>query len=165
MKKYYNVKYSTLAIALMPVLLRGDIETALLQSLAKPLDLLNGDFGYYIRSLFTSLNAQTCNMQAMLNDGFDEGGRRITVRTASIAPDYYLLWKENRNKPVMIYKEETSGFNPYLLNRDKQTGANNIDFEIVLPEGLLLDNSELRQLKVLVNENKLASKKYRIVYE
>jgi hypothetical protein len=104
-------------------------------------------------------------MQAMLNNRFDSANRRIIVRTASIDYDYYLLWLESQNKSVMTAKEETNGFRPYLLNRDDRIGVNNIDFEIVMPSGLVLDDTELRQLQILVNENKLASKKYRIVYE
>jgi hypothetical protein len=65
----------------------------------------------------------------------------------------------------MISKEGTDGFTPYLLSRDGLIGANNVDFEIVFPRGYTLSVSELRHLRTLVNQNKLASKKYRIVYE
>jgi hypothetical protein len=165
MKKYYNINYSLLVLLLTPAVLRNDVQTALLTSLAKPLDLLNNDFDDYIQSLDTQINAQTCYMQAILNDNFDFNERRIRVRTAPIDFDYYLLWKENQNKSIMIFKEGTDGFTPYLLSRDGLIGANNIDFEIVFPRGYTLSVSGLRNLRTLVNQNKLASKKYRIVYE
>jgi hypothetical protein len=104
-------------------------------------------------------------MQAMLNDRFGSAGGKITVRTAYIDFDSYLLWIEGQNKPLLVYKEETVGFAPYLLNRDDRISTNNIDFERVLPSGFVPDDTELRQLDTLVNKNKLASKKYRVVYE
>lgn len=165
MKKYYNINYSLLVVLLTPTMLRNDVETALLTSLAKPLDSLNNEFNAYVQALETNIKAQTCYMQAMLNDEFDFNERRIIVRTAPIDFDYYLLWKENQNKPIIISKEGSDGFTPYLLSRDGLIGANNVDFEIVFPRGYTLSVSELRHLRTLVNQNKLASKKYRIVYE
>lgn len=165
MKKYYNINYSLLVLLLTPVILRNDVETTLITSLAKPLDSLNNDFNAYIQSLDTRIKAQNCYMQAMLNDEFDYNERRIIVRTAPIDFDYFLLWKENQNKPVMVSKEGTDVFTPYLLNRDGQISVNNIDFEVVFPKGYTLSVSELRHLKTLVDQNKLASKKYRITYE
>lgn len=165
MKKYYNINYSLLVLLLTPTMLRNDAEIPLLTSLAKPLDSLNNDFNAYVQALETQIKGQTCYMQAMLNDEFDYNERRIIVRTAPIDFDYYLLWKENQNKPIMIFKEETDGFTPYLLSRDGLIGANNVDFEIVFPRGYTLSVSELRHLRTLVNQNKLDSKKYRIVYE
>jgi hypothetical protein len=143
-------------------MLRNETVTALLTSLAKPFDVLHVGFDAYVQNLSTSMNAQTCYMRAMLNNRFDSANRRIAVRTASIDFDYYLLWLEAQNRPAMIAKEGTT---PYLLNRDERIGENNIDFEIVLPSGLVLDDTQLRQLQTIVNKNKLASKKYRIVYE
>jgi hypothetical protein len=165
MRKYYDINYSLLVLLLTPVLLRGDVETTFITSLGGPLDSLCNDFNEYAQSLDTRVKAQTCYMQAMLNDEFDFNERRIRVRTAPIDFDYYLLWKENQNKPIMVTKEGTADFAPYLLTRDGQNGANNADFEIVFPKGYTLSVSELRHLKILVNQNKLASKKYHIVYE
>ena len=162
MKKYYNINYSLLVVLLTPTMLRNNIETALLTSLVKPLDSLNNDFNAYVQSLETKTKAQTCYMQAMLNDEFDFNERRIRVRTAAIDFDYYLLWKENQNKPIKVFRD---GFTPYILSRDGLIGTNNVDFEIVFPRGYTLSVSELRYLRTLVNQNKLASKKYAIVYE
>ena len=165
MEKYYNINYSLLVLLLTPVVLRNDLNTTLLTSLANPLDSLNRDFNVYTQSLSTHINAQKCYMQAMLNDEFDFNERRIIVRTAPIDFDSFMLWKENQNKPTMISKEGTDGFTPYLLSRDGLIGANNVDFDIVFPIGYALSGSELRSLRILVNRNKLASKKYQIVYE
>jgi len=165
MKKYYNINYSLLVLLLTPVVLRNDMVKIFIMSLAKALDSLNNDFNAFTQSLQTEISAQTCYMQAMLNDNFDFVQRRIRVRTAPIDFDSFLLWKENQNKPTMISIESADGFTPYLLNRDGQMGANNVDFEVVLPKFWVMSAPELKRLRILLNQNKLASKKYSIVYE
>jgi len=165
MKKYYNITYALLLLLLTPTMLRGKLITALLTSLSSVLDLIHGDFKAYSQSLDTNLYGQTCYMQAMLNDNFDYYQRRIIVRTAPIDFDSFLLWKEDQNKPTMISLENADGFTPVLLNRDGQLGSNNIDFEVVFPEFYVLSLPELKRLRILLNRNKIAPKKYNIVYE
>jgi len=162
MKNYYKVNYQLLLLLLTPTRLRNAVQTALLTSLSESLGSINEDFNSYTQSLKTMANAQTCYMQAMLNDNFDYYERRIIVRPAPIDFDSFLLWKESKNKPVMLYRD---GINPFLLNRDGQIGANNNDFEIVFPYFFTFSNSELKRLRTLVNQNKLAPKKYTLLYE
>jgi len=165
MKKYYNINYPLLALLLTPVILRNDMVKTFIISMAKALDSLNNDFNTFVQSLQTTISAQTCYMQRALNDNFDFVRRRIKVRTAPIDFDSFLLWKENQNKPIMISTESAGGFTPYLLNRDGQIGANNADFEVVFPMGYMFSAAELKRLRILLNQNKLASKKYSIVHE
>lgn len=165
MKKYYNVNYSLLALLLLPTFLRKEMITALVSSFVKPLEDLHSEFLSYVYSLDAHAYSQVCYMQALLNDEFDYNERRIKVRTAPIDFDCYLLWKENQDKPILISGEGSAGFAPYLLSTDGQTGSNNIDFEVVLPASFHLSTDEERRMKTLVNKHKLASKKYRIVYE
>jgi len=165
MKKYYNINYSLLVLLLTPLMLRNDLIKAFITSIVKPLDLLNNDFGVFVQSLSTSINSQVCYMQAMLNDNFDFIERRIRIRTAPIDIDSFLLWRENKNKPMMIAKEGSEGFEPILLNRDGQISANHPDFEIVFPAGYMLSVEELKRLRILVNRNKITPQKYIIVHE
>ena len=165
MNKYYNIGYPLLHLLLTPVMLRKKLQTALLISLARPFELLNVDFRAFVQTLEVRVNAQVCYMQAILNDEFDYLQRRIRIRQVQPSDDAQLLWRENQNKPILIYIEGTPDTIPYLLNRDSQIGLNNADFEIVMPTNMALSTFEIRRLKALVNQNKLASKKYRIVYE
>jgi hypothetical protein len=163
MKKHYNVNYSLLALLLFPTFLRNKLITAFLSSFVRPLESLHGDFITYMNALTTRANAQVCYMQKLLNDEFDYYERRIRVRPAAIDTDYYLLWKEEQNKPVMLSRESDEGFTPYLLSKDGQIGANNLDFEVVLPVFFYLSKDEERRMKTLIERNKLATKKYRII--
>ena len=165
MKKYYNINYSLLVLLLTPLMLRNDLIKAFITSIVKPLDLLNNDFGVFVQSLSTGINSQVCYMQAMLNDNFDFIERRIRVRTATIDFDSFLLWRDNKNKPMMISSEASEEFKPRLLNRDGQLSANHPDFEIVFPAGYMLSVEELKRLRILVNRNKITPQKYITVHE
>ena len=161
MKKYYNINYSLLVLLLTPTLLRNDVEKALITSLAKPLDLLNDRFKAYVQSLSTRIHAQTCFLQALLNDEFDYYSRRIIVRNIPLATSDYLLRSESSDKPLMLL----SGTASLLLNRNGQMGSNGADFEVVLPRSWTLSATESSRMGRIINTNKLASKKYTIVYE
>jgi hypothetical protein len=163
MKKYYKVNYSLLALLLTPIVLRMKIFMGLLSSMMRPLELLHTKFITYAESLITKANAQICYMQSIINDEFDYYQRRIIVRNITPDTDALLLWKENQNKPMMLQRDGAE--NPLLLNRDGQIGANNIDFEAVLPFFFILSTDEERRIKTIINKNKLASKKYRIINE
>ena len=165
MNKYYNIGYPLLHLLLTPVMLRNPLFSAFLIAFARPFEVLNVDFRAYVQSLETQTNSQICYMRAMLNDEFDYIQRRIKIRQASTDDSGRLLWKESQNKPIMLYIEGTPDTTPFLLNRDFQIGSDNFDFEIVMPTNMALSVLEIRRLKALVNQNKLASKKYRIVYE
>lgn len=165
MNKYYNISYPLLHLLLTPVMLRNKLQYAWLISLARGFEALNVEFRAYVQSLEVKVNAQVCYMQAMLNDEFDYIQRRIVVRQAAIYEDALLLWRESRDKPVMLYREGIPEHVPFLLGRDGTIGSNMIDFEIVMPTNMALSALEVRRLKALVDKNKLASKKYRIVYE
>ncbi len=164
MNKYYNIGYPLLHLLLTPIMLRNKLQTALLISLARPFEKLNVDFRAYVQSLEARSNAQVCYMQAVINNEFDYIERRIRVRQVVDDDSLLLLYHETSNRPMMLYLEGTPDYVPYLLSRDGQIGANNIDFEIVIPTNMSFTTLEIRRLKALVNQNKLASKKYRIVY-
>jgi hypothetical protein len=163
MKKYYKVNYSLLASLLTPIVLRRDVFVRLLSSMMRPLELLHASFITYAESLIPKANAQICFMQAILNDEFDYVQRRIRVRNVIVDTDPFLLWKEDQNKPMMLQRDGAA--NPLLLNRDGQIGANIINFEVVLPATYYLWEEEERRMRIIINKNKLASKKYRIYNE
>ena len=165
-KNYYNTDYTLLAILLLPTFLRRKIIIALMAAMLKPLGLLHGQFVSYSDSLIIRANNQVCYMQAMLNDEFDYYQRRIRVRVAPVGVvDSLLLWREEQDKPILLCSEGVAESTPFLLFRDGQIGTGTSDIEIVFPSSFHLSVSEEIQLKTLINRHKLASKKYRIVYE
>ncbi|MDR1116210.1 MAG: hypothetical protein LBL33_08730 [Tannerella sp.] len=165
MKNIYNISYTKAALLLSPFILRKKVMLALLSACMRPLESLNERFGEYRSSVDASVNCQVCCLRGMLNDHFDYYKRRITVRTAALNRDEYLLWQEQYHKPVMIYNRDyPDTYRPFLLNGAGRTGDENADFEIVLPAGFKLSKDERNQLISLVNSHKLASKKFIITY-
>lgn len=163
MKKYYNINYSLLVLLLTPTLLRNDLIRLLLLALIKPLNELQNDFVRFDESLQTKNNAQICYMQAMINDMFDFYDRRIKVRNNEFDFSSLLTWKITTTKRTMVGTRESG--NEYLRNAKGQIGANVPDFEIVFPAGFTLSQDEQRNLRLLINRNKLATKKYIISHE
>lgn len=161
MKNIYNISYSRVALLLVPFIIRKKILVAFLAAFMRPLENLNEDFTAFRNSVDTSVKSQVCYMRGMLNDYFDYFDRRIKIRTAALDKSYYLLWQDKYNKPIMVYNEDNPDtYKPYLLSKDGQIGTNNPDFEVVLPPGYVLSESDRIQMEALINNNKLASKKY-----
>jgi hypothetical protein len=167
MKNYYKTDFSLLARLLLPTFLRGKILVAMIAAAMKHPANIHGSFTDYADSLTVRANNQACYMQAMLNDEFDRYERRIRVRVAPVnVTDSLLLWREDMNRPsIILYREDAPGAVPFLLSRDGELYPNNSDIEIVFPPFFYLSKDEKRRLNTLINSHKLASKKYRIIYE
>ena len=164
MSKVFNISFTRLAVQLTPTVLRRPLVMAMFSAFMRPLDMLWSEFLAWRDSLKTSLPAQTCYLQSIINDEFDYYQRRIIIRNLEITTDDFLLWRESLNKPIMLPSEASLG-EVFLLNRNGQTGANTDDFEVVLPAIWYMSPSDIYRLKQLVDENKLVSKKYVINYE
>ena len=165
MSNYFDINYARIGVLMLPTFLRRTLMVALVKAMMKPLDILNTDFVAYRESLDTNTYSQVCYMQGMLNDQFDPLERKIMIRNATLDKSSFLYWRENKNKPVRIYKENTPNFLPRLENRDGLIGVDNPNFEIVLPVGYVLSEQEETFMRSLVNQNKLASKRYIITNE
>lgn len=145
---------------MLPTFLRKRLMVAFVKAMMKPLDTLNANFTAYRESLDTNLYSQVCYMQGVLNDNFDPLERRIRIQNAALDKSSFLYWRENKNKPVRLSKEGIPNFIPRLENRDGLIGADNPNFEVVLPIGYVLSEKEEIFMRSLVNQNKLASKRY-----
>lgn len=161
-KKYNNINYRLLMLLLTPPSMRNNLINHFIGSLATPLDTLQNEFSQFREGLNTKNNSQICYMQAMLNDEFDFYERRIKVKISDLDIDFYLLWSESKNKFMMLNEDHNEDM--YLISSDGLIGINNTDFEIVLPIGFTLSQSEQNKMTQLVNKNKLASKKFKITH-
>lgn len=163
MKNIYNISFSSLIASHLANRIRNSVFIAYLLILVHPLEELQSIFLSYVNSLNTDINSQVCYMRTMLNDEFDYYERRVKVRTVKPDFDGVLTWHINTPKRILV-GERGSG-NECLRNARGQLGKNIPSFEIVFPLGYSLSDSESGKLRSLVNNNKLASKQYTIVYE
>lgn len=160
-KNYYNIGYSRLALLLLPTMLRQNLIVALVTALVRPLTVIHSNFDTYRNQIDTSVNSQVCYLEYLLNDAYDYYDRRIIIRDAPINYDDFFLFDEPSGKAVMVSDNE----DPAWWVDDGKLGATNGDFEVVFPKGYVFTQSEEKALRQLINNNKLASKKYNIVYE
>jgi hypothetical protein len=166
MKKYYDILFPQLLMLLTPTALRQPLLTAFTVALARPLEAMSVELRSYMDTLDMQSNAQTCYLRKLLNDEFDYYERRITVRTASLDTDKYLMWRRSENKPIEVMSWSNLYWKSLLLSRNGQLGADTADIEIILPTQLAdLTRSETARLRQIVNPNKLTSKKFIITYE
>ncbi|MBF0576591.1 hypothetical protein [Dysgonomonas sp. GY617] len=162
-KNYYNISFSRLALLLLPMRWRKNAIVALMSSLVRPLAVLHSRFINYTNSLDTDVLCQVCYLEGRLNDLYDYYDRRIFIRDTPINFDDFILHKEITGKPILLSKEGTG--DPYILVRNNMLGTTITDFDVVFPYGYNFSDDELKKLRSIINSNKLASKKYRIVYE
>lgn len=165
-KNYYNIGYSRLALLLLLTMLRQNMIVAFVTALVRPLTVIHSDFDTYRRRVDTSVNSQVCYLEHLLNDAYDYYDRRIIIRDAPIDYDDFFLFDEPSGKAVIVLDESELTANDALLwVDDGKLGATNADFEVVFPKGYVFTQSEEKALRQLLNNNKLASKKYIIIYE
>lgn len=163
MKNFYNISFSRLIASHLANRIRNSVFIAYLLMLVHPLEELQSIFLSYVNTLNTDIYSQICYMRTMLNDEFDFYERRIKIRT--VKPDFNSILTWHISTPRRILVGERGSGSECLRNARGQLGRNIPSFEIVFPVGFLLSDSELGKLKSLVNNNKLASKQYIIVYE
>jgi hypothetical protein len=130
---------------------------ALANIIASQIQKVHYEFIEFINTYETSVKSQKCELQALINKWFDPYQKRIVLR--NIVPNYdgLLLWKQNQDKPQII-----GNTIPFLLQNDGNLLVSHVNFEVVLPTGYTLTNSQEDLLKSIVDKNKLPSKKYRI---
>ena len=159
MKKYYDLSFSKQVVSHLPALLRKDRIMAYLSVLIRPLEELQLQFKSYITAVETDVHTQVYALRALLNNHFDYYERRIRIKEVEINFDDYLMWQNKTSNRIMLGKKESKE-PPCLLSRKGQLGRNNPDFEVTIPVGFRLQESEEMFMRSIINNNKLVSKKY-----
>jgi hypothetical protein len=159
-KRYFDIDYEQYAALLAPVILRKPMMIAFLAALVKPVGELHALFLSYAGGISAKNNAQVCYMQGLLNDEFDYYQRRIRVRTIDAGFHVKMLWKgaESNGRDVIMLSPD--GTDSFLLLSEERASADGIDFEVVLPEMFYLSKKEEERMRAIVNENKIASKRF-----
>lgn len=130
-----------------------------MRSFIYPLSVIHRSVTNYVNQLNTSVNSQVCYMEKMLNDAFDYYERRIAIRDASVSYNDFFLFDESSDMAVLVSDTEA-----ILWVDNNRLGSTASDFEVVFPSGYTFTENEEREIRKMINDNKLASKKYKIVY-
>lgn len=138
-------------------------------------------------------NGQVCYLRALLNDELDPVQRRITLDDASQPGEWVMIYDEKTSYQTLIQSEPGNGGNP-ISNSNFQSGSNSgtdsvpgsgfqsasVPVHILYDEGSILENTSFftvtvpwnvkmedstNRLRSLLNEYKLLSKTYIIIYK
>lgn len=126
---------------------------------ASEIQYIHNKFIDFIKQKNKEPKTQACYMRGLLNDWFDYYNRGIIVKTVYPNFDKYLLWKEHQNKPIILSNET-----PFLLQGEGRFLVSQVNFQVILPNGFTLNQNQLEYMQSIINENKLPSKQYEIIY-
>lgn len=155
MREYYKVNINHLGALLLPTFLRGELMLAFIGAMLAPAEDIQASIVEKIGSVDVDNYTAVARLQSLLNKHFDPLLCRVRVRTLE-KPASGILYRRSAKRPLRV---------PTLITRRGYSGVTQPDFAIVLPYGFTLSPSEESRLRVLVNQNKLASKKYIIINE
>jgi hypothetical protein len=153
MNKYYQFFFIKLVKLSVPNVLRRAVLMEVFHSLLFHIWMTYGDWYnfYWQEDYKLHINSQVCYLKKCLNDGFDYSLRRITIEEGQIYTRSY-IFQEAENKPKYL---------PYVLWEESKYADSGYDFVVKL-NGLVLGVDAKNKLRSVVNEYKLAGKRYKI---
>lgn len=157
----YELNLKRLALLLLPTFWRRPLFAAVAFAAVAPLQALyvrfirwKADTDYRLR-----YNGQVCHLEAILNERFDSGGRRITVTDEQAGVRRLAFRLRDAGQSLLV---PVRGAQPALiLNRRGYGGVNGYDFWVNMPLELH-EKIDAEQVRAVVNSYKLASKRFSI---
>jgi hypothetical protein len=162
MEEVFNINFKKLAVLLLPTFLRRPLLVAFLHAGASPVVSLHRLFMlnrtnnlYRLR-----MNGQVCYLRRMLNDAFPSANGAIQIRDAHRGGRWLFAYDADVSDRASLNIEDGGTvFHDKAAIIDEASG-----FEVVVPAALKTPNNDTR-MRVLLNQYKLLSKKYNIIYE
>lgn len=155
MKKYFDLKYSTLATWLTPVMLRTALFNWLQHSCVAYIEYLHTRFArnrennlYHLR-----ITPQVCFMEMVLNDRFDLLDRRIYISDGLFYDQEYIYTEAEAIDQYLFTDSEKAALYIYASS---EVGAESADFIVNVPKTISFNESEMMSV---IDIYKLASKK------
>jgi hypothetical protein len=161
MENVFNISYRKLVVLLLPTFLRRPLMVALLQAAVAPVNTLHRLFMlnrtnnlYRLR-----MNAQVCYLRKVLNDAFPSATGAIQIRDADRGGRWLFAYDQDVDRTSLNIEDGGTMFYDRAAIIEQASG-----FEVVVPVALKTPNNDTK-LRVLLNQYKLLSKKYVIIYE
>lgn len=152
----YRVDWDKLVRLMLPIRLRRPLMIWFFWSMVYPVRWLYQLFTNFKNERLKriSYNSQVVYLQKMLNDEFDPFLKRIRVVNNAI-DDRRLLYYQHRGKPLNLGTA-------YFFS---EKWTRNFDFLVLIPKDVNLEDTQINQMKNLIEYYKLYSKNYEIRYE
>ncbi|MDR3133218.1 MAG: hypothetical protein LBU42_04255 [Prevotellaceae bacterium] len=150
-----------MAVLLLPTFLRRPLLVAFLHSGVAPVMSLHRLFMLNRTSSLYRLrmSAQVCYLRRMLNDAFPSANNAIQIRDADRGGRWLFACDADVDRTALSIEDGGTVFYDRGAIIERASG-----FEVVVPVALKSPHNDMR-LRVLLNQYKLLSKKYEIVYE
>lgn len=163
MDKVFNIKLNEYVVHLLPTVLRKTRMVHWLLCQIKPLQELHTKF-MALRADATykiEHTPQVYSMVNVLNDAFDLGQRRIRIVDGVYKSPVY-FYEPEETSPVHFYEPEEENF--VYFYEPEELELLDVDFIVLLPQGLSLTDSEMIRLRALVDFYRSPDKTYEIRY-
>ncbi|MBR3648245.1 MAG: hypothetical protein IKN59_07660 [Paludibacteraceae bacterium] len=159
---HYNINYSRLALALVPIRLRQPLMMNFIYVLLSQVRRLATVFDSFRTTVNYRLthNSQVCYLRAVLNDRFDMSQRRIEI--IDVEPQSSPVLYQRPLSRFLMAPEAGSG-NAIMLSKRAFSGNDAVNFAVIVP-AVLRGAFPEDQMRALVDTYKLASKRYTITY-
>jgi hypothetical protein len=160
----YDIKIKRFALLLLPTALRKPLLAGLVQSAVQGCNVLYGEFMRWRNDRNYRLwhNGQVCYLRAVLNDTFDQTGRRITVDDDAVGVQGMRLFTRDMDRQILVPVRSTG--RAIIINRRGYGGVSGYDFWVSIPYALSGRIDETR-LAAVVSNYKLASKRWTVNYK
>lgn len=154
---WFKISFDKLVIQLLPTFLRKPRMIAFITLFSKVLTDLHNAWLVKKTADETWLNhnSQVCYLRKVLNDEFDDLQRRIRITDGQLYERKY-IYTLGEKKPVYLGK--------LFIRQTVDYADTGIDFFVVVPTEITNMEQNKFKLEAWVNRYKLASKRYKIIY-
>lgn len=153
---WYNINFNRLVVQLMPTFLRQPRMIAFISLFSAELTKLHN--AWLIKKsqdeTWLQHNSQVCKLRKILNDEFDDIERRIKITDGQFYDRQY-VYTLGEKKPKYLGK--------IFIRQNTDYADTGIDFFVVVPVEINIEQNKYK-LKAWVNRYRLASKRYKIIY-
>lgn len=160
--KIFNVDWKRLIVLNLLISLRLPLVFSFTYAAIRPIAQIHDRFLSNRRGNIDRVNitSQVCYLRGLLNDLFDPDERRIRIEDAK-SNDWIFLWKEETFNTVQ--KGLPLWLGTVMLSKQDAIGSLGFDFSVVVP--IELKGIDEARMRANINYYKLASKRYKIVFQ
>ncbi|WP_286513385.1 hypothetical protein [Empedobacter falsenii] len=153
---WYKINFDKLVVMLLPTYLRKPRMIAFITLFSAELTKLYN--AWLVKKIedekWLYHNSQVCKLRKILNDEFDDLQRRIIITDGQLYERKY-IYTLGEKKPVKLGK--------IYIRQASDYADTGIDFFVIVPVEINIKQNKYK-LEALINRYRLASKRYKIIY-
>jgi hypothetical protein len=150
----FSIDYDKFLLQLLPSFLRKSKRFALLKTMVYPVKQVYQWFTNFRNDRLYNLNhnGQRYSIENVLNDRFDPVERRI-YNTDGFTKDRIYIYGTLENKPIILLA--------VIFGSDDYSDTG-VDTIVWVPNGIIISTDEMIELRSLIENYKIASKRFKV---